>query len=151
MPPSNGGTAQRLKLALYPQSTASGNALYKFDVTNFADMNNGGVYSWKKEDVICGRTPTINRVIVSCRDLGTTQVQLMLTGTNDSQQVVSSPPIFIVLGTVAATGQIITYSVIGLSFSAQNLQLNLTRLPGAGPVSITKVRMEGRVETTPYG
>jgi hypothetical protein len=157
MPASNGGTALPLNLALYPMMVAGvSNALFKFDTTNFADQNNPSVYNWKDEDGICGRNPTIGRVLLSVRDLGTAQIILTLSGTNDSQAVVSSSVTYSI-GTILVTGEIITYSVIGLTLTAQNLQLNITRpttispsgIPN-GAVSITKVRMEGRIETTPY-
>lgn len=158
MPASNGGTAKRLFETLYPMVQGiTSNALYEFDPSNFNDPNSPSVYSYKVEDVICGRTPTINRVLISCRDLGTAQITVALSGTNDSQAVVSNS-ILMSIGTTAVSGKIITYSVIGLTLTAQNLQLTITRaptlVPGGqqnGAVSITKVRMEGRIETTPYG
>jgi len=53
------------------------------------------------------------------------------------------------IGTVAAT-QKLAVALRGLSLTAQNLQYTITRGGDAGPVSITKVRLEGRVELTAY-
>jgi hypothetical protein len=148
MPPSNGGTTTPLNEALYPISAVSGAYFYKFDVNNFNDALAQSFYSWKIEDVIAGRTPTINRVIISYRDLGVATITVTLSGTNDAGDAVnSSQPVDI--GSTAATGTIKTV-LVGISLTAQNLQLSVTRAKNAGPVSITKVRMEGKVEITTY-
>jgi hypothetical protein len=146
MPPSNGGTTKPLNLALYPTSLNTN--FFKFDMTNFNDTVSGAFYIFKTEDVICGRTGTISRVIISYRDLGVATITIVLVGTNDQQAIVSSSEPM-TIGTVAASKAIVT-QIIGISLTAQNLSLSITRDPNAGPVSITKVRMEGRVETTVY-
>jgi hypothetical protein len=146
MPPSNGGTTKPLNLALYPTSLNTN--FFKFDMTNFNDAVSGAFYIFKTEDVICGRTGTISRVIISYRDLGVATITIVLVGTNDQQAIVSSSEPM-TIGTVAASKAIVT-QIMGISLTAQNLSLSITRDPNAGPVSITKVRMEGRVETTVY-
>jgi hypothetical protein len=50
------------------------------------------------------------------------------------------------LGTAAASGVIITTVFAQIAFTAQNLQLSVSRAANAGTMSITKVRMEGQVE-----
>jgi hypothetical protein len=54
-----------------------------------------------------------------------------------------------VIGSVAATRKLYTV-LVGLELSAMNLQLSISRAANAGPVSIVKVRLEGRVEMTAY-
>jgi hypothetical protein len=149
MAASNGGTIAPLNLALFPLTNSSEvSFIYIFDPTNFNDAVSGSFYIYKTEDIICGRTGTINRVIISYRDLGVATITVVLAGTNDQQAIVSSTEPM-TIGTVAASKAIVT-QIIGISLTAQNLSLSITRDPNAGPVSITKVRMEGRVETTVY-
>jgi hypothetical protein len=146
--PSNGGTSQPLNLFLILGLNFLNAAIWTLDPTNFDDPLLGGFYFWKVEDVIAGRTPTINRVIISYRDLGVATFTLVITGTLDSGVVVNiSQPVTV--GTSAASGKIAT-AVVGISQSGQNLQVSIARSPGSGPLSITKLRLEGKVETTVY-
>lgn len=146
--PSNGGTPGPLKLFLIPAQTFTGVAIWTFDTTNFDDASFGSFYNWKVEDVLAGRTPTISRVIISYRDLGVATLTVALTGTDDAANVVTSSQ-EITIGTVGASGRIAS-TLVGIALTGQNLQLSVTRAAGVGPVSITKVRMEGRVEITVY-
>jgi len=144
--PSNGGTQQPLNLFLVLGMNFGTPAIWTFDPTNFDDPGIGGFYFWKMEDVIAGRTPTLSRFIVSYRNLGVTTFTLTITGTNDNGDIVTKSK-QVTVGTVAATGRIAS-KLIGLALSAQNLQASISRDPGSGPLSITKLRIEGRVETT---
>ena len=149
--PSNGGTPAALNLLLIPATLFSGGliaTMYTFDPTNFNDPNSGSFYDWKVEDVIAGRTPTINRVIISYRDLGVASLFVNLSGTNDTGKAVNASKT-ISIGNAVPLGIILT-TLVGISLSGQNLQLSIVRAANAGPVSITKVRMEGKVETTTY-
>lgn len=144
--PSNGGTSTPLNLLLIPAQAFLTAVMWTLDPTNFDDPGLGGFYNWKMEDVIAGRTPTVSRIIVSYRNLGVASFTLTLTGTNDKgDTVTNSTPVTI--GTVAATGRIAS-KVIGLALTGQNLQASISRVPGSGSLSITKLRLEGRVETT---
>lgn len=146
--PSNRGYVGPLNMLLIPAQNFTTAVFYTLDPTNFNDVSSPSSYSWKVEDVIAGRTPTINRLIVSYRDLGLATVTFTLSGTDDSGNLVSnSTPVAI--GTLAASNKIVT-KVVGLALTGQNLQLSVLRDANAGPVSITKMRMEGRVETTTY-
>jgi hypothetical protein len=146
--PSNGGTAQPLNLFLILGMNFLTPAIWTLDPTNFDDAGMGGFYFWKEEDVIAGRTPTVSRVIISYRNLGVATFTLNLAGTDDSGATVSnSTPVSV--GTASATGRICS-KVVGLALTGQNLQVSVSRVPGSGPLSITKVRLEGRVETTVY-
>lgn len=120
--------------------------MYTLDPTNFDDPASGSFYGWKVEDVIAGRTPTVSHIIVSYRNLGVATFTLTLTGTNDNgDTVTNSTPVTV--GTVAATGRIAS-KVIGLALTAQNIQASISRVATSGPLSITKMRLEGRVENT---
>jgi hypothetical protein len=147
MPASNGGIPGPLGVVLFPiYVSATGMAfMYTLDPTNFNDLNSASAYTWKQEDVICGRQPTINRIYVSHRDLGIAKINVFIAGNNDAGALeVNSTPM--TLGTVAASGRIITTVWDQVNLTAQNLQLAISRDAGSGPVSITKVRLEGAVE-----
>jgi IPT/TIG domain-containing protein len=147
--PSNGGFGGSLNLFLIPAEDANGAAvIWTLDPTNFNDAFSNSFYRWKVEDVIAGRIPTISRVIISYRDLGLATINVTLNGTNDQGQAVSNT-VPVIIGNIVPLGIILT-TLVGISLSAQNLQLSISRDANAGPVSITKVRMEGRVETTVY-
>jgi hypothetical protein len=146
---SNGGMSIPLNLFLIPAENFSGlSVIWTFDTTDFNDIAFGSFYSWKVEDVLAGRTPTISRVIISYRDLGVATLTATLTGTDDAANVITSTQ-DIQIGTVAASGRICS-QLVGIALTGQNLQLSVERLANGGPVSITKVRMEGRVEMTVY-
>jgi IPT/TIG domain len=146
--PSNGGTQQPLNLFLILGLNFNTAAIWTLDPTNFDDPEIGGFYNWKVEDVIAGRTPTVSRAIISYRDLGVANFTLTLTGTNDSGAVVSaSAPVTV--GTIGASQRIATV-VVGIALTGQNIQPSVSRIPGSGPLSITKLRLEGIVEKTTY-
>jgi len=153
---SNGGMAAPLGVALYPVCTLAGNTglFYFFDTTNYNDPLSPSYYTWKQEDIIAGRMPTCNRVIISYRDLGVANITVTLSGMvgqTDSNNA-CTPSLMVrplTIGTTNATGLICTVN-FGISLSAANLQLRVDRAADAGPVSITKIRLEGRVEKTAY-
>jgi hypothetical protein len=146
--PSNGGMLAPLNILAIPCTLFLNPVVLTLDPTNFDDQANGSTYSWKVEDVIAGRQPTINRVIISYRDLGVATITVTLSGNDDSGNALSINQVA-TIGTVAGSKKILSV-VLGLALTAQNLQLNVTRPPAGGPVSITKVRMEGKVEMTTY-
>ena len=120
-----------------------------FDPTSFDDPNSPSSYSWKVEDILAGRSATINRAIVSYTDLGKASFTAFLSGTDDQQQAVTSDVVTQAIGTIAAPG-IIKTVILGINLTGQNLQFTINRAKAAGPVSITKVRLEGQVEVTTY-
>jgi len=147
---SNGGIPAALNLWILPVfgNSVGPAGFVTLDPTNFNDPNSGSSYSWKVEDIAAGRTPTINRLIISYKDLGQVTITVLISGTDDQQKDIlyqQSVP----LGTIGASGTIKTV-VVGVDLTGQNLQLTITRAINAGPLCITKIRMEGRVETTPY-
>jgi len=152
--PSNGGVSGPLGLLLIPAQNGGTPNVFTLDPTNFNDPANGSYYYWKVEDGIAGRVMTINRVILSYRDLGVATITVGLNGvsgekdSNNADTPVSNSQ-QIVIGTVAASQKICTI-VLGLALTGCNLQASVTRAPNAGPVSITKLRMEGKIEDTTY-
>jgi IPT/TIG domain len=152
--PSNGGTSAALNLLLFPAPFFSEQAIGFLDTTNFNDQAIGSFYSYKVEEVAAGRTPTCSRQILTYRDIGVATLTATLSGTlspvgdANTPTVTSSTESF-KIGTAGATGKLFTI-VRGLTLTAENLQYTLTRQPAAGPVSIVKTRLEGRVELTAY-
>lgn len=149
MAQSNGGVAQSSRISAYPMVSATTGqaALYAYDPTlGFNDPANGSSYFYKVEEVVPGKTPTVNSLTLVYRDLGLAIVTFNLTGTNDNQQVVSATTGPLLIGNLVPTGRIMTRNNIGLTLTAQNLQLSWVRGANAGPVSIVKVIMTGQVE-----
>jgi IPT/TIG domain len=147
--PSNGGTGAPIGLLLIPAQQFNTQVVLGFDTTTFDDLDIGSFYSWKVEEIIAGRTPTCSRQIIQFRNLGVATITATLSGIDQNTQEPTSVSETFTIGTVSASGKI--FSVVrGLALTAQNLQYTVTRGPGAGPVSIVKVQLEGRVEMTAY-
>jgi len=149
MAQSNGGVTSNSRVSAYPMVNAiTGQAgLWAFDPTlGYNDTTNPANYFYRMEEVIPGKTPTVNHIIVSYRDLGLVTVTFNLTATNDNQQVTMQSSGPIVLGNRRATGRIMCRNDIGLTITGQNIQLSWTRAPGAGSLSIVKIIMVGQVE-----
>jgi hypothetical protein len=151
MAQSNGGISQSSRISAYPMvNVSTGQAgLYAFDPSlGFNDQSNPSNYFYKMEEIVPGKTPTVSKLIVSYRDLGLVAVTFTLTGTNDLQQVVSATTGSVILGNLVPTSRIMTRNDIGLTLTAQNLQLSWTRAAGAGSLSIVKIIMTGTVEAS---
>jgi hypothetical protein len=145
---SNGGISQSSRISSCPMVNAvTGLAgLYTFDPTlGYNDPTNPANYFFRVEEVVPGKTPTVSKLIVVYRDLGLVTVTFTLTGTNDLQQIVSASTT-VILGNLLPTGRITTRNDIGLTLTAQNLQLSLSRAPGAGNLALVKLIMVGTVE-----
>jgi len=52
----------------------------------------------------------------------------------------------VILGNRVATGRIMTLNTLGITFTAQNLQLSVSRAPGAGNLALIKLILVGTVE-----
>jgi hypothetical protein len=158
MPQSFGGVSASTKIYLFPMQNAASGAIgyYAFDPSQgFNDPVNPSVYKFKVEQIIPGRIPTISRMILTYRDLGQVTATFALAGTTDQGKVVGNgtPPASsatVTIGNIIPTGVLMT-TVQGLVLSAQNLQLSITRRPGAGALSIASIVLCGRVEKEPYG
>jgi hypothetical protein len=151
MPQSLGGVATTSRLTLFPMVDAvSGRVgFYAFDPSNgFDDPYAGSFYSFKVEDVVPGRVPTIRKIIASYTDLGVATATFSLSGTlfmaPSTQQIVTAST-SVQIGTSAFTGRIMT-TLIDLSITGMNLQLTITRAARGGPLSFTKIILCGNVE-----
>jgi hypothetical protein len=148
MAQSNGGISQTSRISSYPMvNVATGLAgLYAFDPTQgYNDAVNPANYFFKVEEVVPGKVPTVNKLIIVYRDLGLVTVTFTLTATNDDQKIVSNST-SVILGNLQATGRIMTRNDIGFTLSGQNQQLSLSRAPGAGNLALVKLILCGTVE-----
>lgn len=116
-------------------------------VPSFNDSAQGSSYSFRKEEVSPSRVPTVRRVIITYRDLGTVAITLTLSGTNDSGAVTTITSPSITLGNAAPTADILT-KFIDLELTAFRPQLTINRAANAGPLSIVSVTLVGEVEDT---
>lgn len=157
MAQSNGGVNTTSRLTLYPMLNAATGTVgfYAFDPAGgFDDPNAGSFYNFKVEDVLQGRTATVNRVIVTYRDLGLAKAVFVLSGTQDNQVVGgltgAASMQTVILGNQLATGKLMT-KFVDISLTGQNLQLLIVRAAGGGPLSFSKILLIGRVEDAVYG
>ena len=149
MAQSNGGISQSSRISAYPMtSVVTGQGgLYAFDpTTGYNDTTNPANYFYRIEEVVPGKTPTVNELIVVYRDLGLVTVTFTLTATNDDGKIVSNSAV-VSLGNAAPTGRVMTKNNIGLTLTGQNLQLSFSRAANAGPLAIVKVLLKGTVES----
>ena len=151
MPQSNGGVATTSRLTLFPMfdATTGRVAFYAFDPSaGFNDPVSGGFYSFKVEEVIPGRVPTIRKIIVQYRDLGAATATFTLSGTlfvSPNGQTLVTKSTQVSLGTAAATGKIMT-ALVDLVLTGMNLQLVITRAANSGPLSFSKIILCGSIE-----
>jgi hypothetical protein len=114
-----------------------------FDVGSFDDQVDGGFYTYKVEDINQDRMPTVNRVVLTYRDLGPATIFFTVTGVDDNDSKVSANSAQTSIGTAAAS-QLLLTKFIDLSISCFRPQLSFTRV--SGPVSVVAVTMRGTVE-----
>lgn len=149
---SNGGISQLAYASLIPmQDLNTGETnFYAFDpLFGFDDPIAPSMHSFRVEDLIAGRNPTVNRMILTYRDLGPFKATFTLTGTNDAQKIVSKS-IQVTGGNTPATNKLFT-KFYGIELTAQNIQATWSRLPNSGPLSIVKTVLVGRMEAAKYG
>jgi hypothetical protein len=145
---SNGGVNTTSRLTLFPMFDIRNKAVgfYAFDPSGgFNDPNSGGFYSFKVEEIIPGRVPTVRKIIAVYRDLGLASASFSLSGTNDQQQVVGPLITPVLFGNLVPTGKLMT-KLIDIQITAMNLQLTIGRLPNGGPLSFAKIILCGNVE-----
>ncbi len=154
LPSSFGGVFALSQVTLYPcLNIVTGLSEYRtFDVTQPAnDPANPSSYSWKVEQFKAYRNPTIRKILWTFKDVGQVSVTWTLTGTNENQQVVTAQT-SLGVGNAAPTMAIMTVGidVFGSSgqsgFTAMNMQLSVSKAPGAGPLSVLKVVLVGEIE-----
>jgi hypothetical protein len=150
---SNGGISQLASIAMMVmQNPVTGFCgAYAFDpLFGFNDPLNPSMHSYKVEEVMHGRTPTVTRLLVTYRDLGIVQVVFTFSFTNDAGQVQSSS-INATLGNNPSTNKLLTKMLFPNSaITGQNLQLTINRAANAGPLSIAKITICGKIEKQVY-
>lgn len=151
---SNGGISQLASIAMMPMQDAATGAcgLYAFDpLFGFNDPVNPSSHSYKVEEIMQGRTPTVTRLLVTYRDLGIAAVTFVFTFTNDAGEIGTSS-ISTTLGNAQQTNRLLTKMLFPNSaITGQNLQLTINRAANAGPLSIAKVTICGRIEKQEFG
>jgi len=142
----NGGFAATAYFLFVPAVlSAGGNSFIgAFSASNYNDPNDASSYSYRMEDVIVGRMPTVRRVIVVYRNLGVATLTVTVSGTDDNGAVQSSSDTN-TIGSSLADGSLGT-SFFDIQLAAYRPQITLSRKAGAGPVSIISVTMVGEVE-----
>jgi hypothetical protein len=156
---SNGGISQLASVALMPmQDFNTGQCgMFAFDpLFGFNDPINPSVHSYKIEEVMHGRTPTISRMILTYRDLGIVTASFIFTGTKDDGTAATPSVIVATFGNKLQTNKLYTTffdaqnAVSTLPITAQNIQLTVRREANAGPLSIVKITLCGRIEKQEY-
>jgi hypothetical protein len=142
----NGGFLATTFFIFCPTQASDSGASYIgiFDPSSFDDPNNGSSYSYKIEDVIVGRVPTVRRVILVYKDLGPATITVQLSGTNDNNNIVTAS-VKAKLGTTGATGALLT-AFADVTLTAFRPQLTLSRAAGGGPLSIISATLVGEIE-----
>lgn len=149
MSESNGGVATTSKLTLFPMTNwqTGITGFFAFDPTKgFNDPVSASTHSFRTEDLLSGRIHTVNRIVVTYRDLGKVSASFILSGASDQQQIVSVSKT-VSLGNTVSTNKLLVY-IVGISLSAMNLQLTVNRAANAGPLSIVKIVMCGKLDAT---
>src|SRR6266404_5193402 len=139
----NGGFAGTTFFLFVPtQNSGTGASFVSvFDPSSFDDSDDASSYSYKAEDVIVGRVPTVRRVVLVYRDLGIATITVTISGVNDSDNAVSVSATT-KIGTSGATGKQLT-EFVDVTATCFRPQLTISRAAGAGPVSIVSASMIG--------
>lgn len=123
---------------------AGAKTLRIFDTTNFDDPLVSSAYSFRMEDVVLQRVPTIRRVVLAYHDIGKATIGVTIKGTNDDGDPVSASTT-VTIGSAEATGNLLT-KFVDLELTAFRPQTSINRTAGAGPLSIATVTLCGEVE-----
>lgn len=115
-----------------------------FDVTNFDDKVDGSSYSWRQEDVKKDRVPTVNRAILTYRDLGLCLLTLTIFAVNDKNQIISRS-VQVQIGNRIPTNELMT-QFIDISLSGFRPRPVISRAAAGGPFCITGLTLRGEVE-----
>lgn len=115
-----------------------------FDIDSYDDAVDASYYSYRAEDILPDAVPTVNRVILTYRDLGLAKLTVTLSGTNDNGEVKNNS-VKIQIGNKIPTDELLT-KFVDIQLTAFRPQLTLSRKAGGGPFCITAVRMMGEVE-----
>lgn len=142
----NGGFVASNFFLFMPTSSPDGSQSYIgiFDVSNFNDPTDGRLYTYRQEDIIVGRVPTVRRIILVYRDTGVLSVTVTVQGTDDNGQKVSQS-VKVQIGTTSASLQLLT-KFVDIELTAFRPQPLLSQNAGDGPLDIVSLTMIGSVE-----
>jgi hypothetical protein len=108
------------------------------------DDRDGFRYSYRVEDIIPDQTATVNRIVLTYRDLGATKLTFTVTASNDNGQVISAST-EVQIGNTIPTGALLT-RFVDLAITGFRPQLTITKRANVGPVCIVAVTMKGTIE-----
>lgn len=142
----NGGFAATNFFLMVPTQQMVGGAvgIAIYDTTSYDDPNDASSYSYRIEDVIPGRMPTVRRVILNYRDLGPALLTVAIDGTDDNQQPVVQS-VKVQLGNTVPTLEPMI-KLVDITVTCFQPQLTLSRAAGGGPIDIISATLVGEVE-----
>jgi hypothetical protein len=149
---SNGGILASNLLCMFPVEQIADTGilgLWAFDPSHgFNDLEDGGYYFFRVEEIVASMTPTIRTIYMIYRDLGIATFTGQLTTVDDNGNIQTQSQQFTV-GTKQASGRLCG-AFLYRSITGQLPQLGILRAPNSGPLSISKIRMEVEVEETTH-
>lgn len=142
----NGGVFASEWFLLIPSKSVVGGLCYLgiYDVTSLDDEKDGSLYNYRIEDIIPDQTPTVNRVILTYRDLGPAKLTVSVTSSNDNGEFIRAAT-EVQIGNKVPTFGLLT-RFVDIQLTGFRPQLSITRKAGDGPLSIVAVTMKGECE-----
>lgn len=142
----NGGVFGTTWYLFVPVQAVIGGLCYVgfYDIASHNDPVDGFHYAYRIEDVIPDQTPTVNRVILTYRDLGLAKLTFTLRASNDDGEVISATT-EVQIGNAIPTGALLTRQV-NISITGFRPQLTITRNANDGPACIVAITMKGECE-----
>jgi len=143
----NGGIGATVSYLMIPMRDlfAGTQSVGIFDTTNFNDDSLPSSVTFKAEDVVSGRVPTVRRVMLTYRDLGQAKIVVTVFGCDDRGIPVSSTPVTKNIGNTTPTFSLYS-TFIDMQFTGFRPQLQITRPANGGPVSLVQAVMIGTIE-----
>jgi hypothetical protein len=142
----NGGFAATAFVMFVPvqASTGGGGYISTFSPVSYDDANDASSYSYRQEDIIPNRVPTVRRIAITYRNIGLATRTITVTAINDAGATVTATQTQQIGDTTAdSTLRTIFYDLVVTGFRPQ---LTISRAAGGGPISIIRASMIGEVE-----
>lgn len=143
----NGGFSATAFLLFVPaQFIYSGSNAFigTFSPGSYNDANDGSSYSYRQEDVIPHRVPTVRRVVITYRNLGTATLTMTVSAVDDNG-VTQSKSQTQTIGNVSADQTLLT-AFFDITITGFRPQLSWSRAAAGGPISIIRATLIGEVE-----
>lgn len=123
------------------------NIFFPFSTTGGNDPNTGSSYTFRTEDVLVGRVPTIRRIVLSYINVGVVTLTFTLAGTNDLGTIITQTTTKTIgKATGLAYNPNPTIALIDLQLTAYCPQLTISRAANGGGFVIVSVLLTGTVE-----